>query len=391
MKRILATAKFIDLPDQIADDFLVLTPNPAAAARLGVPRKSLTQVAKEILNKNGFGVASQMRSLTALRAAARKADPERDSVIEANRLRGILSTTLRTGVDIEALKRSRSSAARHLGSVADLYRQELAAEKLIDVNDALWKAGDLITERKKVIVYGYFRARMSDVQFVDRLAGDGSIFVVPCGDEAIFTSVHRSIAKLQELGWTEQRSASSDPSAGKAASGLLDRTATPDLTAGAFEYENIEDEVRGALARAKDMIAGGSSPDSIAIVCRKAADYEASLVAVAEEYGLRMAGRPARRLSETKVGGFVTLLLEAAGSGFSYAPTSRVVRHLYGPDLPEAGWSDARKNRYSSCDDWIKAGAGLQSLSNVSPRPISEWSQWILDLLPFERVRERAK
>ena len=70
MKRILATSKFIDLPVDLTDDILVLTPNTSAAARLNVPHRSLRSVAEAILNRENIGIATPLRSLHALKAVA---------------------------------------------------------------------------------------------------------------------------------------------------------------------------------------------------------------------------------------------------------------------------------------------------------------------------------
>jgi len=192
MKRILATTRFIDVPSEIPEDFLVLTPNRAAASRLRVPHRSLRSLAVEILNREGIGVATPLRSLHVLRSVVGELIPDRDAAAEAARVRRILATVLRDGIDITAMTRSGIPSVATLAAVAKAYCDRLWNDRLVDAESVLWKAAGFIRERKKLLVYGYFRAREHDIRFIDTIAGDGSVYVVPSGNDSIFSSANRS-------------------------------------------------------------------------------------------------------------------------------------------------------------------------------------------------------
>jgi len=128
VKRILATAKFIDVPAQIADDFLVLTPNSAAAARLGVSHRSLRSVADKILNRAGIGIATTLAAHRALRLAVAAVIPDRDPADEAARFKRIVATVLRDGHRLETLRTSGLERAHQLADIVARYCDDLSAQ-----------------------------------------------------------------------------------------------------------------------------------------------------------------------------------------------------------------------------------------------------------------------
>ncbi|MGH9819152.1 MAG: PD-(D/E)XK nuclease family protein, partial [Pyrinomonadaceae bacterium] len=393
MKRILATAKFVDVPKSIPNDLLVLTSNPAAAATLGVPHRKLSGVAQEIVNRAGVGTASPLRSLFVLRSVLAEIVPDRDPSAEAARIRPILDSILRDGIDIDAMRRSGSPSAEYLVKVVDAYCGELQKTGLIDKESVLWKAGESIKTRKKILVYGYFRARGSDIRFIDKLAGDGSIFVVPSGNGSIFASVNRSIEWLAGQGWEQQDEPARDninmtAIAERFASGV--GQLTEGIGCRAFVYSNVDAEVRGTLAAAKRMIVEGADPGSIAIVCRKAADYEQTISAVADEYGLPVSTLSKTALADTKLGSYIRLVLEAVESDLEFSITARLLKHPYGTPLSDDSWGLARRRRCGDADAWKQIGVDLKALEAPQSQTSEDWTNWLLNIVPLKLVRERS-
>src|SRR6266581_4060871 len=103
MKRILATSKFIHLPPDIPEGLLVLTPNKESAARLKVPHRSLRSVAVEVLNRESIGIATPTRCRHVLKSVIAELNSGRDAAAEAVRIKEVLATVLRDGIDIAAL------------------------------------------------------------------------------------------------------------------------------------------------------------------------------------------------------------------------------------------------------------------------------------------------
>lgn len=393
MKRILATAKFIDVPASISEDSLVITPNAAAAAKLRVPHCSLTKAAQEILNREHIGIASPLRSLYVLRSITAQIFPDRDPAAEASRIRPILATVLRDNLDIEAMRASGSVNAKHLADVAESYRSELWKAGLIDPDSVLWTAGGLIQDRRKMLVYGYFRARGSDIRFINKLAGDESIFVVPSATGSIFASTDHSIDWLIGQGWSRTDPASSPNHKGEkiAAQFAADPEGSRDESiCEAFAHSNIDSEVRAALAAAKELIVGGSTPGDIALVCRKAADYERTVKAVAREYGISVTIQSKAPLADTKLGSCVSLVLEAATENFSFAPTARVLRHPYGMHPDDESWNIVRRQRPDNWDEWTSAGIDLMPFAAGTDKTYGGWISWLLNLVPLTLIRERS-
>ncbi|MEP6850505.1 MAG: PD-(D/E)XK nuclease family protein [Acidobacteriota bacterium] len=394
MNRILATFKFIDLSHVPAEGLLVLTPNREAAARLKAPHRSLRSLADAILNREKIAVASPLHCLHALKTVIRKLTPERDAAAEAARIRRILATVLRDGIDIAALKRSGVPSAESLGKIAEAYLLDLSNSGLVDPESALLKAGDFVRERHKVLVYGYFRAREHDIRFIDKIAGEGSVFVVPSGDGSVFTSVNRSIDELLNSGWQiEDRDRDSVSEIEKAAYGFVVGNAkdnVADDTISALAYANVDAEVRGTLASAKRMITEGIRPEEIAIVCRKASHYEQTISTIAGEYGVPVSSRSTMRLLETTLGAYISLILESNENAFEFAVTARLLNHKYGPGLSDEIWSTARRRRSSGIDGWKEAGVDLAPIVGPESLSLTEWIDWLARAIPSSLVRERA-
>ena len=393
MKRILATAKFIDVPAQIADDFLVLTPNSAAAARLGVSHRSLRSVADKILNRAGIGIATTLAAHRALRLAVAAVIPDRDPADEAARFKRIVATVLRDGHRLETLRTSGLERAHQLADIVARYCDDLSAQGLVPADAALWKARELIRDRSKIFVYGYFRARDHDIRFIDSLAGDGSVYILPSGPESIFASANRSLEWLLANGWEESVvdfvSSSASTLAERFAAGNSEPSAT-EANGRAFAYADLDAEVRAVLSNAKQMIVEGTRPQKIAVVCRKASDYEESVRTVAKEYGLRVSSRSKKSLAETKVGNYAALILEAVESDLEFTITARLLNHPYGPQLSEESWTAARRWRARGIAGWKAAGVDLEDLGADEDRTLNDWIRWLLNMIPLSTVRERS-
>jgi RecB family exonuclease len=394
MKRILATAKFIDVPTNISKDFLILTPNSSAAVRLNAPHRSLKGVAVEILNRQGIGVATPLRSLQSLKTAIGKLIPDRDVSSEAARVRPVLATILRDGIDIAAMRKSGLQSAASLAEIAEAYCASLWRDQLVDAESVLWQAGKSITERQKILVYGYFRARGHDIHFIDKLAGDGSIYIVPSGTEPIFASANRSIEWLAEHGWERRdKSAYKDSTITGIAQRFADgksEQVSDQRVCNAFAYPNLDAEVRATLAAAKRMIVEGTQPDDIALVCRKASDYERTISVVAEEYGVPICSQSETTLAETRLGNYVALILEAVETNLEFIVTARLLSHAYGNGLSDENWAAARRNRASGLKEWKEAGVDLSAFGAEETRTLEGWIGWLLKRIPLALVRERS-
>src|SRR4051794_30763325 len=100
---------------------LVVTPHSAAAERLSVPHVSLRSLAERLLRGKRIGIASNLTALNALKAAIQRVRPNLDPAAEAGRIREILGTVLRTGIDPGTLRQHGSIRAKFLADAAENY------------------------------------------------------------------------------------------------------------------------------------------------------------------------------------------------------------------------------------------------------------------------------
>ncbi len=417
MARTLKTGCIPLTVDLLPHEALVVTPHRAAAERLQVPHVSLRSIAERLLRKEKIGVASHLTALHTLKAAIHHVQPELDPAAEAARVRQILGTVLRTGIDLNSLRKHGSTRANFLADIAEIYVRSLAERNMIDQEAVLWRASQLDISKQKLFIYGYFRARKEEVLFIDKIAADGSIFFLPSHGNSIF-EVNRVWAdKLKELEWEIDASEDLIPNASNAgavmASPFVDESGEDesrqednnihDETSSypaAIAYPNIEDEVKGTIARAKHLINNGTQPERIAIVCRSVQPYAPLIASVSREYRLPVEIKHMIPLSQTAVGNFVKLLLESAGPEikpgekvdppFDFEITARMLFHALGPGIEEEKWPEVRKSHPSTLEEWQALGIDLAILWVVNKQSHKDWIVWLRSVLKKFQVRDNV-
>src|SRR5882672_9747334 len=118
----------------------VLTPNLRAARVLGVTPKTISDLARQILNDKGLEVASQLTARRTLQSTVHELLGTEDSYSTARTLAPTLQTIFRAGLDLSALEQTDSSRARRIARLALSYRARLRQKGLIDPDEALWEA-----------------------------------------------------------------------------------------------------------------------------------------------------------------------------------------------------------------------------------------------------------
>ena len=403
--------------DVLEHKALVVTPHRAAAERLGVPHVSLRSLAERRLRVENIGVASHLTALNALKAAIYRVDSRLDPVAEAGRIGEILGTVLRTGIDLDSLRDHGSARVGFLADTAETYVASLAKRNLIDREAVLWQASQLEITKRDLFIYGYFRARKEEILFIDKIAGDGSVFLLPSHRNSIFEVNRVWIDKLKQHGWETDAAENLIPSginAGDVMASIFvagagddeslekqDETRDKPVTSQtALVFPNIEDEVRGTIARAKHLINGGTRPEKIAIVCRTVQSYASMIASVSRQYNLPVEMKHKIPIGQTSVGNFVKLLLESAGPdiepgergdpAFEFEVTARMLFHNYGPGLDDAIWPQARKFHPNSFEEWRDLGIDLSILRVPEKQTSTEWTFWLSKVLREFRVRETA-
>ena len=415
MSRILITDPFPVPPADIPADVTVVVPHSGVSRPLRVPASSLQTIAKDLLKRNGCGIATPIRSSAALKQAVRSVMPHQDASAIAAHHRQIIGSMLRSGVDLKKLAQAGSLRARDAARIAKRYVDILDRDRLIDSEAALMTAlrREVIQPRKSII-YGYFRARQlearpEEIEFIDRLSDDGSIFYLPCGNEPLFAENRRWVDLLVDRGWYIQE-------VGRNVDGSspIRRLASRFALGGhgkvddfeAVEYADLENEVRGTLARAKSAALRGLPLDQIAIVCRDLELYSPQLIAAAREYSLPVNIDAQVPLGQTAFGELVTLLFETlelrtdqeiasnsrtALRGFQYESTLRLMLHRFGPGLSAEDRAAAYARRPSSLDGWRAGSKTADQFVPAGDRDAAAWANWLRTLFSSWNMRSAEK
>lgn len=403
--------------DVFRHEAFVITPHRAASERLRAPHVSLRSIAERLLRQEGIGVASHLTALHTLKAAINRVEPKLDPAAEAARVRQILGTVLRTGIDLYLLRKHGSTHANFLADIAEIYVSSLAERNMIDREAVLWRASQLEVPKEKLFIYGYFRARKEEVLFIDKITAEGSVFFLPSHSNSIF-EVNRVWAdKMKELGWEIDATGdliSNDVNTGAViASRFVDETGDEDSRQensntrveiasepDAVAYPNIEDEVKGTIALAKHLISDGAQPERIAIVCRAVQPYAPLIASVSHEYKLPVETNHMIPLGQMAVGNFVKLLLESAGPEiepgekvnlpFEFETTARMLLHAFGPGIKDDKWPEARKFHPSSLEEWQGLDIDLSILRVPDKQTYKDWIVWLRSVLKKFQVRDKA-
>jgi hypothetical protein len=87
------------------------------------------------------------------------------------------------------------------------------------------------------------------------------------------------------------------------------------------------------------------------------------VLSVAREYGVPVQALYRVPVSETRVGYWRSLLLEAMVSGFPFETTARLLSHPLGPGIPSGQWIQARRLRPRGAEAWEEIGVDLSFLA----------------------------
>ena len=397
MSRYLITEKVPVRPRSVPPGVKVIAPNPSIGRLLGVSTTTLHEHAKRLLFKSGLAVASSIKAGAALRAAVQTVVQGSDASAVAAHYREMVGAVLRSGVNLHALSSSGSRQAEMVGRIASRYVDILKGNSLVDSDAALSTAVRLnLVRPQNVLIYGYFRARglhtrPEEIEFIDRLAGDGSTFYLPCGDAPLFFQNRECVALLKERGWEVKTPGRAfldlSGAAPRAFSDGGGNRNDVESEVESLEYPSLESEVRGTLARAKAAAIGGIPMGEIALVCRDLDLYVPTIIATAREYEVPGEIDHGAPISDTAFGEFISLLIETSKTdddaeavergAFSYESTLRLLLHRFGPGLTDAQRSMVYNRRPVGLERWKAIVPEIEALEVASPQDSAAWVAWL--------------
>jgi RecB family exonuclease len=391
MSRIVRTAPFPERPAFFPADATIITPHPAAALSLRVPHIRLEDLATRAVTAAGLSIALPVHARQVLKGAIRSLTTAADAAAYAGRIREILNTALRTGINLGALIEHGSPRAKLFARVAAEYVRLLKESGMIDGEALMLTAAGLSPVPAKLFVYGYFRGRAEEVEFLDRVAADGSVYYLPCEESGPLSINLEWRDRLADKGWTIDDTAdAADGHCGRALAMNFTNGGAEVNGARAYAFPNIEAEVRFAIGRVKRLLLSGVSQNEAAIICGDIDSYAHTLASVAGEYGIPLRISHKVPLQETRFGGFLRLLFDTRRSGFAFESTARLLLHTFGPAVADDLWSRARKERPGGIEAWRPLFPAIGCMEWPERQAAAAWAGSLRACLAALGVRRAA-
>ena len=390
MARIVRTYPFPVFPDHIAEGTEIIALGDSIPRSVNIRPRSLSAIAAEILARNGIAIASKVQARHFLKHAIYRAVPDADISSLASRSCRGLDITLRTGIDPGLLAGAASRRVREFGQIAAEYQRILNRNGLIDSSQLLLAASSRVSVKRKVLVYGHFRARKEELALIDALAADGSEYFLPCGDDPIFGVNKAAINGLIGRGWELNNEETEGASAGFRAAARFANISGLPAPVTALAYSDIDKEVRSTLASIKKLARNGTALTDIVLVVRDLNTYSRSISVSADEYGVPVEIDHSIPLENTGFGGFLSVLLEAVERDFAFEPTARLSMHPFGPGLADRQIAEVRRKRTAGLSQWTELCPQLSSLADRDDRPLSGWIGFLANVADSMGSRARA-
>ena len=438
----------VDLPQNfsVPDRFQVITPTKAIARSLNVPHYSLESLAEGVVRKQGWAIVSSLMAQRILREAIRETHGNKNIEGIASLVTPTLNSLFHSGVDFNALQKYPSVRVQKLATLALLYRQKLRERKAISRSEAakpiasaelFWQSSQIVTNTSSYLFYGYFNPGEDRIAFIDAIAGNDSIMVLPCGEGDFFAGNREKIAYLQAKGWRVETRFDSNiepsqldtgtrghgdakiPKETRKKSNLTFINATPyeeqqenalvlgkqlqqsflardgsvDKNQRAIfnVYPNLEAEVRGVLTQVKVLLTQGVAAKNIVLVAKDEQLYGSTLLDVAWEYNLPLRALYEIPLEQTRLGAWLKLLLEVIENNFPFESTAQLLTHPLAGLMSEEIWGQARVKHPQDLSEWLELGLDLSCLNLPAKDSRDRWLQSLQNILETFQVKQRGK
>jgi RecB family exonuclease len=391
MARSINTSAFPIFPQHIPDDAELVALGSSVPRSSHVNYRSLSSIARGLVARNGISIVDRTYGRHLLKKAIFRIAGDADIGSFHSRISSSVDIILRTGIDAQLLAARGSQRVRQLGLITAEYQKALRRQRLIASSELLIEASRLVTEKRKIVVYGHFRARMEELLLIDALADEGSVYYLPLGNGLMFEVNIAAVKQLEENGWEVLKSDSAiAPRPGaRAAAKFADRAShDPQITPLAFP--DLDKEVRSILAAVKQLVRQGAPPERIAVVARDMKRYARPITVIADEYGLPIQLDHSIPLETTGFGGFVMTLLKTIDSDFAFEPTARMIMHPFGPGLGERRIAEARRGRVAGREQWLGFCPSIECLYDKGEKPLSDWTQGLRSAAEILGSRARA-
>lgn len=369
--------------------FTVVTPTPQAARSLSVAHFSLENLAKQIIRKHQFGEVPILAAYRYLRQTVSEVLSPTDVEGTTRQVAPILREMLQIGdwqedgQKIDVLTRPNSPLGdisltmKRFQPFVDLvrkYQQRLREKKLLSEAEIFWFASQLNPPQQSLLVYGYDFPLMDQLQFVDAIAGDRSVWFLPLVNHPLFTAHQTRITWLQERGWQIKNDVKNDKIVQEVAAttnhqnpnhpgeylsqkflGLSDSEPlepTESTPVKVYAYPHLEAEVRGILALVKEQLLQKIPSNQIVIVARNEKIYGPIILDIAWEYDLPIRALYSMPLTATRLGNWLETLGQVVSADLPFEQTAKLLIHPLCSGLPPECWVRAREMHPSGLKKW---------------------------------------
>jgi len=368
----------------------VITSTSLAARALKVPHQSLETLAKQSLVAAGIRVAPILMALRLLHTAVSTVISTSDIEGTTRAVSSALKALLRAGINPESLAAVSSTRTQQLALLAQTYVSLLRERGMIDPAEVLWQGSGATTKRHPVLIYGYFHPRIDQLNFLNAIADDGSVMVLPCPESSTFVDPQKAVEWLQHQGWEVQALKETHPSLGEQLQDCFVNGTIVPPEIKAHIYPHLESEVRGTLAQVKNLLSQGTPANEIVLVARDETLYGPTVLDVAYEYKLPVRALYGVPLNATRLGAWVELLLKVILEKFSFESTARLLRHPLCSALSAEVWQEARKQHPSDLLKWQSLSVNLSLLDWQHEDTRANWVERMQDVLNKFNLRQGA-
>ncbi len=381
------------------------TPQAAKTVRLPYqPYYTLERLAQKRLSRVGKAIAPPLIAHQALCLAIEQVYNCSDIPGTARAMMPTVRDLLRSGGDLQLDSgQAFETNAVDMPSCVSLvpaYQQQLHANGWVDQAEQFWQACQQENQTFHVgafgetplFIYGYFYLTPDQLAFVDAIAGDGSILVLPSGDADWFADNRDALAQLQQQGWQveSEPATSATPNLGTRLQEKFLGNSSPPAEVPCYAYPHLEAEVRGIMGKVKSLLRRGVLARDIAIVARNDAFYGDTILDIATEYQVPVRALYAVPLSETRLGAWMQDLLQAIDQDFPFELTARVLRHPLAGRLSPDEWQQVRQFHPQGISQWQKAGVDLSLLATNERDTYENWVSRLQQILTDWQIRQRA-
>ena len=397
----------------------VITPTKAIARTLQVPHYSLESLAETTVRKQGWAIASSLIAHRILRAAIRETQISKDIEGIASLITPTLNSLFHSGIDLTALQQYPLVRVQQLAELALVYRQKLRDKKAIAPAEVFWQGSQNVSNRDSYLFYGYFTPGEEQIAFIDAIAGNESMIVLPCGQGNLFTENKKAIAFLQERGWIVREDWGLENLEQQREYAYLGKQLQQSFLATdvnivnieqchvpqddlqpknlwenaikLYAYPNLKAEVRGVLTQVKVLLSQGVAAKDIVLVAKDEQLYGSTLLDIAWEYNLPLRALYEIPLEQTRLGAWLKLLLEVIENNFPFESTAKLLSHPLAARISGEIWAQARKKHPQNLPAWLELGVDLSCLDLPPRNSRHNWLKWLQNILETFAVQQQGK